>query len=89
MKPMITIFKFTISNRQSIGPESLQKVWEKACRTTDVSVGRSPGLRSDDKPTYTLYGRQNLGNLAEIEKRLRTLLDEMHIAVSLISVDRV
>lgn len=88
MKPMIAIFKFTIGNGQSIGPESLQKVWEKACRTTDVAVGRAAGMRNGDKPTYSLYGRQNLGNLAEIESRLHVLFDEMHLNASVVCMDR-
>ncbi len=89
MKPMITIFKFTIGNGQSIGPETLQQVWANACRTSDVGVGRVPGTRQGDKPTYSLYGRQNLANLVEIEKRLLTLFDEMQLHVSVVCVDRV
>ncbi|GAA5077297.1 hypothetical protein [Lysobacter panacisoli] len=88
MKPMIALFKFTISNDQSIGPESLQQIWAKACRTSDIGVGRKAGLRSGDKPTYSLYGRQNLENLAEIEQRLRASFDEMHLRVSMISLER-
>ncbi|MBU8974550.1 MULTISPECIES: hypothetical protein [unclassified Lysobacter] len=88
MKPMIAIFRFTISNGQSIGPERLQQVWAQACRTPDVSVGRKVGLRSGDRPTYSLYGRQNLANLVEIEQRLRALFEELHIRVALVSVDR-
>lgn len=89
MKPMIAIFKFTISNGRSIGPERLQQLWAKACRTTDVGVGRAPGTRDRDKPTYALYGRQNLENLSEIERTLRASFDAMDLHVSLFRVDRI
>lgn len=88
MKPMIAIFKFTIRNGQSVGPAVLQRTWEKACRTLDVSVGRDLGVRAGDRPTYLLFGRQNLENVPDIEKRLRILFDEMDLRVSMICVDR-
>jgi hypothetical protein len=89
MKPMIAIFRFTIGNGQSISPETLQKIWAKASRTSDVGVGRVAGLRQGEKPTYSLYGRQSMPNLAEIEKRLHTLFDEVNLHASVVCVDRV
>lgn len=88
MKPMIAIFKFTLRNDQSVGPATLQRVWETASRSLDVSVGRDARTRAGDKPTYLLYGRQNLEHVPDIEKRLRALFDEMDLRVSLTCVDR-
>lgn len=80
MKHQIAIFRFTLSHHQSIGPTQLQALWARACQTSHVSVGRSPG----DRPTYSLYASQQLENLPLVEQRLRRLLDECSLRASLI-----
>ena len=56
------------------------------CATTgtgNVSVGRrSPLGGFRDRPTYTLYAPQSLGNLREVELRLRKLFEEAHLHAS-------
>jgi len=80
MKHQIAIFRFTLSQHQSIGPAQLHALWARACETPHVSVGRSPGNR----PTYSLYASQRLENLPQVERRLRQLLDECKLRASLI-----
>lgn len=87
MKTQIPMFRFTVGTGQSIGPKELLALWIQACRTTNASVGRAPNPRSSEKPTYSLYAPQGLDGLADVERRLRTLLDERNLRVSLTCVD--
>jgi hypothetical protein len=49
-------------------------------------VGRHPGALAQDKPTYSLYGSQHLRDLPQVESRLRRLLEEQNLRVSLIAL---
>lgn len=84
MKHQIAIFRFTLGNGQSIGPTELRILWARACQTPHVSVGRTQSVRGDDKPTYSLYAPQQLENLPQVEERLRRLMDECKLRLSLI-----
>jgi hypothetical protein len=86
MKHQIAIFRFTLGHGQSIGPAELHALWARACQSPNVSVGRSQGAHSSDKPTYSLYASQQLENLPSIEQRLRQLLDQIQLRVSLIAL---
>ena len=86
MKQQIAIFRFTLGHGQSIGPAQLQALWARACQTPHVSVGRSPGPRGSDRPTYALYASQRLEDLPLVEQRLRQLLDESKLRATLISL---
>ena len=86
MKHQIPLFKFTLGHGQSIGPAALQAMWVSACQSPHVSVGRHPGALAQDKPTYSLYAPQHLRDLPQVESRLRRLLEEQNLRVSLIAL---
>lgn len=83
-KHQIAMFKFTLGSNESIGPAALQALWVRASGTTNVSVDRreQPGFRPG-RPVYTLYAPQGLGDLREVELRLRHLLEAAHVNASL------
>ena len=83
MKHQIAMFKFTLGTGQSIGPSALLALWKRACQSQHVSVGRQAGPFGDDRPTYALYAQQHLEDLAQVESRLRSLLEESHLRASL------
>lgn len=83
MKQQIAIFRFTLSQNQTIGPARLQALWTQACQTPHVSVGREEGV-SGGRPTYSLYAQQRLENLPLVEQRLRHLFDQAKLHASLI-----
>jgi len=85
-KPQIAMFRFTLGTGQSIGPEDLKSLWVRACQLPNVTVGRARGARPDDKAVYSLYAPQGLAGLDGVEQRLRSLLDERSLRVSLISL---
>lgn len=62
--------------------------WQWWCLLPVRNGHRDARTRAGDKPTYLLYGRQNLGHVPDIEKRLRALFDDMNLRVSLTCVDR-
>ena len=79
----IALFTFTLGNTESIGPAALRDMWIRACGTSNVSVGRrAPAETFRDRPVYTLYAPQSLGNLREVELRLRKLFEEAHLHAS-------
>ncbi len=83
----IAMFTFTLGNTESIGPTALRALWTRATGSSNVSVGRRSsqgGFR--DRPTYTLYAPQSLGNLREVELRLRKLFEEAHLNAALTSL---
>lgn len=80
----IALFTFTLGNAESIGPAALRALWARAAGIGDVSVGRKALHGSyRDRPAYMLYAPQSLGNLREVELRLRRLLEEAHLSASL------
>lgn len=84
--PSIAMFRFTLGTDQSIGPRDLQSIWVRASQLPDVSVGCVAGQRPEDKATYSLYATQSLEGLAEVEMRLRRLLEERNLRVALLCV---
>ncbi|RPE81921.1 hypothetical protein [Vulcaniibacterium tengchongense] len=89
MKHHIAMFKFTLGNDQSIGPAALQALWARACRSSNVSVGRQrPDFGGHGKATYSLYAPQQLPDLPEVEIRLRRLLEESKLSASLVALHR-
>ncbi|MDG2517174.1 hypothetical protein ABIE51_000686 [Lysobacter sp. OAE881] len=85
-KPLIAMFRFTLGTDQSIGPKELKTIWMRASQRADVSVGCVAGPRAQDKPTYSLYATQSLEGLAEVETRLRRLLDQRNLRAALLCV---
>lgn len=83
-KPLIAMFRFTLGTNQSIGPKDLQSIWIRASQLADVSVGCVAGPRPEDKATYSLYAPQSLDGLADVEARLRRLLDERNLRAALL-----
>ena len=80
----IAMFTFTVGNTESISPVALRTLWTRATGIANVSVGRkSPQGSYRDRPTYMLYAPQSLGNLRDVEMRLRKLLEEAHLNASL------
>ena len=86
MKHQIAMFKFTLGNGQSIGPAALQGLWERCCGTTNVSVGRHAESFGSRRATYSLYAPQQLPDLAQVEKRLRQMLEARKLSASLIAL---
>lgn len=88
MNPQIELFKFTLGNDQSISPSALQALWARACQTSKVAVSRHVpgGLGAVDRPIYSLYGPQQIHDLPQVEKRLRQLLEDASLRVSLIAL---
>lgn len=83
-KHQIAMFTFTLGNAESIGPAALRELWMRATGIVDVSVERKSLHGSHrERPTYMLYAAQSLGNLREVELRLRRLLEEAHLSASL------
>ena len=80
----IALFTFTLGNTESISPVALRDLWVRAAGIGNVSVGRkSPHGSYCDRPTYMLYAPQSLGNLRDVELRLRKLLEDAHLNASL------
>ena len=85
MAHLIPMFKFTLGNGQSIGPEELRKLWARACGTSHVGVSRQPGaFGGDGRPTYSLLASQHLQDLPLVETRIRRALEEHHLRASLV-----
>lgn len=85
MKHQIAIFKFTLSQHQSIGPAQLHALWAHACQSANVSVSRHDG-GSSGRPTYSLHASQQLANLPQVEQRLREALDRHNLRAALIAL---
>jgi len=80
----IALFTFTLGNTESIGPAALRALWTRAAGISDVSVSRkAPDGSHRDRPTYMLYAPQSLGNLRDVELRMRRLLEDAHLHASL------
>ncbi len=80
----IALFNFTLGNAESIGPAALRELWMRASGIANVSVGRkAPYGGQRDRPVYTLYAPQSLGNLRDVELRLRGMLEAAHLHASL------
>ena len=83
----IALFTFTLGSAESISPAALRDLWVRAAGIGNVSVGRKPPHGSArDRPTYMLYAPQSLGNLRDVEMRLRKLLEDAHLNASLTSL---
>lgn len=80
----IAFFAFTLRRTESIGPNVLHNLWVDASGIGNVSVGRrEPEGAWRNLPIYTLYAPRNLGNLNQVELRLRQALELMHLHASL------
>lgn len=88
MNSQIELFKFTLGNDQSISPSALQAMWARACQTSKVAVSRHVpgGLGTSERPIYSLHGPQQLNDLPQVEQRLRKLLEDASLRVSLIAL---
>lgn len=79
----IAVFTFTLGGTASIGPQALRALWAKASGIGNVSVGRKESYGSQgQRPVYTLYAPQSLGNLHDVELRLRRALEDAHLHAS-------
>ena len=80
----IALFTFTLGSAESIGPQALRRLWSIASGTANVSVGRKEThWDKGNRPVYTLYAPQSLGNLRDVELRLRRALEDAHLHASL------
>ncbi len=82
-KHQIALFTFTLGKGESIGPVPLRELWMRASGTNQASVGRKLLDGNADRPVYTLYGPQSIGDLRGVELRLRSLLEAAHLRASL------
>ena len=71
----IALFSFRLTSAQSIGPNSLRKLWSSACESDNVRVNRVPYGQGGLAHTYSLCASPRIANLAAIETRLRRLLE--------------
>lgn len=80
----VAFFAFTLRRTESVGPSVLHNLWVDASGNCNVSVGRrAPEGAWRSRPVYTLYGPRSLGNLHQVELRLRQALDVMHLHAAL------
>lgn len=80
----VALFTFTLGKDESIGPHALRKLWVQASGTRDIGVSRrEPADGQRNRPIYTLYAPQSLGDLRVIELRLRHMLEVAHLHASL------
>lgn len=80
----IALFTFTLGSTESISPDALRALWATASGSGNVSVGRrNPEGNWRDRPVYTLYAPQGLGNLQAVETRLRRALEDAHLHATL------
>lgn len=87
MKRSVEFFRFTLGNGQSISPVALKELWADACQTPYVSVARqATGFNSGGKAVYSLYADPGLPNLAQVEQRLRSRMEQVHLRPSLIAL---
>lgn len=79
MSDHITLFRFRLAKGQSISPKVLRTMWSDACRSNDVSVGRSNAGSGfgEDMHTYLLLGSPKMQNLADIEVRMQKSLAQL------------
>lgn len=82
-KHQIALFTFTLGKDESIGPDALRDPWMRASGSHHASVGRKVLHGNAERPVYTLYGPQNLGDMAGVELRLRRMLEAAHLRASL------
>lgn len=70
------VFQFRLRNGSTIGPIMLQRIWENASASGDVSVARALRRVGNQKldHVYSLIGPATLFDLATIETKLRHLL---------------
>lgn len=80
----IAMFTFTLGRDESIGPHALRRLWSQASGTGDIGVSRKePAEGQRNRPIYTLYAPQQLGDLRVVEARLRHMLETAHLHASL------
>ena len=72
----IALFSFRLTAAQSIGPNSLRRLWSSACESDNVKVSRVSHGKGGSAHTYSLCASPRIANLAAIEMRLRRLLEE-------------
>lgn len=72
------MFRFRLSNNQTIGPVLLRKLWSAACHSDNVQVSRVPsGAGYGDRGyVYSLWAAPNTPNLHAVEVQLQRLLTE-------------
>jgi hypothetical protein len=81
----VPLFRFRLSNGQSIGPLALRRLWSSACGSDDINVTRETrdAGHGTQSHTYSLCGPAKIANLPTIEARLRRLLDEMALTATI------
>ena len=74
----VVVFRFRLSDKQTIGPAALRELWSAACRSDDVKVSRVPsGAGYGDRGyAYSLWAAPNTSDLRIVETRLQQLLRE-------------
>ncbi|WP_379654242.1 hypothetical protein [Pseudoxanthomonas sp. UC19_8] len=82
----VAMFSFTLGGNNSIGPAELRELWARASGVNSVHVGRRLQPYGDDRPTYTLYGPQNLCGVREVSQRLCALLEARHLNARVVTL---
>ena len=70
------LFRFRLSGGHSIGRVELLKLWAAACRSREVAVSRVESGAGFGQlgHTYSLFGPARMGDLFDVEHRLRDSL---------------
>jgi hypothetical protein len=78
MSNHVVMFRFRLSDRQTIGPAALRELWSAACCSNDVKVSRvaSGASYGDRGYAYSLWAAPNTPDLRIVETRLQRLLVE-------------
>ena len=78
MSNHIPLFQFRLSSGQSIGPRALRRLWSTACSSEDVTVSREVRKVGYGRQghVYSLCGPARMADIANVEARLRSLLQE-------------
>jgi hypothetical protein len=71
---LVVHFQFRLAPGASVGPTLLKRIWWAAARTPEIDVSRAARHNADGF-IYSLSAPSDLADVAEVEARLRDLLN--------------
>ncbi|MBN8740192.1 MAG: hypothetical protein BGP24_00555 [Lysobacterales bacterium 69-70] len=72
---LVVHFQFRLAPGASVGPALLKRIWWAAAQTPQIDVSRAARHQADGF-IYSLSAPANLADIANVETRLRKLLDQ-------------
>jgi hypothetical protein len=81
MKPHVAFFNLRLGAGRTIAYTDLCDIWGRASRCSEIGLRKTAiGRNEHDKAcVYTLCAPRELGELAQVEARLRELLSEQRV----------